>query len=433
MDKINKRLNVLIFPSGSGVSKEIFDSLKYIRWINIYGAESSDDNFSSYQFENIILNTPYISDVEGTLTFLKQVINDKKIDCIFPAMDNIIVFLKTYEDYLGVKIIAPNLDICRICLSKQKTYELFKNIINVPKLYDINNITNDLFPLFIKPECGYGSRNSFKVETKHELEYYYNKIENLLICEYLPGEEYTIDCFSSEKYGLISCEPRERLKTLNGMSILTKHINNNEFKHIGKLINDTLKLKGVWFFQMKRNLNGTFTLLEIAPRIPGALALHRSLGINYALLSIYEHFGINIDSVIVNKYDISCYKYFENNYKTNLEYDTIYVDLDDTIIIKNKVNTKLIQYLYYSKNIKKNIILITRNNNPIDTLNCFCISEKLFDNIIICETNVKKSEHMKSDMSIFIDDSYLERFDAYSKGLNVFSCDMIELLFDEKL
>ena len=35
MEKINNQLNILIFPSGSGVAKEIFDSLKYIRWINI--------------------------------------------------------------------------------------------------------------------------------------------------------------------------------------------------------------------------------------------------------------------------------------------------------------------------------------------------------------------------------------------------------------
>ena len=38
-------LNVLIFPSGSGVSKEIFDSLKYIRWINIIGSDFDNKNF----------------------------------------------------------------------------------------------------------------------------------------------------------------------------------------------------------------------------------------------------------------------------------------------------------------------------------------------------------------------------------------------------
>jgi len=47
---MNTNLNVLIFPAGSGVSKEIFDSLKYIRWINLFGADSDENNFSFYQF-----------------------------------------------------------------------------------------------------------------------------------------------------------------------------------------------------------------------------------------------------------------------------------------------------------------------------------------------------------------------------------------------
>ena len=59
---INKNLNLLIFPSGSGVSKEIFDSLKYIRWITIFGMDSDENNFSYYQFENIILEAPFIKD-----------------------------------------------------------------------------------------------------------------------------------------------------------------------------------------------------------------------------------------------------------------------------------------------------------------------------------------------------------------------------------
>lgn len=433
MNKINNNLNVLIFPSGSGVAKEIFDSLKYIRWINIFGLESNEDNYSTYQFDNVILDAPFIIEIEKTLYFLKNIINHHNIDCIFPAMDNIIVFLKKYEKELNVKIISSDIDICNTCFSKKKTYNLFNNLINVPKLYSIDNIIDTDFPLFIKPECGYGSRNSLKVNNKDELIYYNNKIDNLLICEYLPGEEYTIDCFSSEKNGLIFCEARTRTKTLNGMSILTKNIEIAECKEIGKIINDNLKLKGAWFFQIKKNKNNDYSLLEIAPRIPGGMCLHRVMGINFSLLSIYEHFGINIDNVMYNNYNVSCYKYFENNYKTDLQYEIVYVDLDDTLIIKNKVNTKLIRFLYHAKNNSKKIILITRNISPIIKLNNYCISEKIFDNIICCDLNKKKSDYITTTNAIFIDDSFMERIDVFNHGINVFNCDMIEVLLDEKL
>ena len=134
-----------------------------------------------------------------------------------------------------------------------------------------------------------------------------------------------------------------------------------------------------------------------------------------------------------NNYNVSCYKYFENNYKIDLEYDTVYVDLDDTLIIKDKVNTKLIHYLYHAKNIQKKIILITRNTKPLDKLNYFYIANEIFDEIIICDINKKKSEYIININSIFIDDSYKERNDVFNIGINVFNCDAIEVLIDEKL
>jgi len=103
---MNTNLNVLIFPSGSGVSKEIFDSLKYIRWITIFGTDCDEKKFSFYQFENIILDAPFIKDEEKTINYIKDIIIKHNIDCIFPAFDSIIVFLKKYEEILGVKIIS---------------------------------------------------------------------------------------------------------------------------------------------------------------------------------------------------------------------------------------------------------------------------------------------------------------------------------------
>jgi len=121
-------LNILIFPSGSGVSKEIFDSLKYIRWINLFGIDSTENNFSYYQFNNYTSNAPFIKDVYKTIDFLKKIINLYKIDCIYPAFDNIIVFLKQFENELGVKVISSPIDTCNLCFSKKKLMSYLKMI-----------------------------------------------------------------------------------------------------------------------------------------------------------------------------------------------------------------------------------------------------------------------------------------------------------------
>lgn len=429
----DKIINVLIFPSGSGVSKEIFDSLKYIRFINLFGTDSDNKNFSYYQFNNLIINAPFIKDEEKAVIFLKELVNKHNIDCIFPAFDSIIVFLKKYEKNIGVKIISSPIETCNTCFSKKKTYELLKDDIIVPRIYNYNEVSK--FPVFIKPECGYGSIDSLKINNQNELDFYNSKINNNIICEYLPGKEFTIDCFSSKQNGLIYCEARIREKTVNGLSVLSQHINLPEVKKIGEIICKKLEFIGSWFFQIKYNKNNELTLLEIAPRIPGAACLHRNQGINFPLLSIYEHYGNNIDYILKNYYDISCYKCVENRFKISIDYDTVYVDLDDTIIIKNKVNTKIIQYLYHIKNNKKKIILLTRNKEPIICLEKFYVNKNLFDEIIKVNSNEKKSFYIKNNSnSIFIDDSYAERLDVFNTNkIAIFTCDMVECLFDEKL
>jgi carbamoylphosphate synthase large subunit len=430
-NNINNNLNVLIFPSGSGVSKEIFDALKYIRWINIYGIDADKDNFSYYQFQNFISDAPFIKDEESTLSYLKDLIESKNIHCIFPAMDNIIYFLKKYENVLGIKIISSELTTCDICMSKSKTYELLSDIIQVPKVFSPKD--DIIFPVFIKPDVGYGSRNSYKIDNDCELNRQLEKHENMIVCEYLPGNEYTVDCFTSKKNGLIFCEARIRKKTLNGMSILTETVNIDGIKEMAEIINMKINFIGAWFFQVKYNQHNTLTLLEVAPRIPGAMSIHRIKGINFPLLSIYEHFNYNIDNLLINNYNAKCYKYFENNYILDFDYKTVYVDLDDTIIIKNKVNTQLMKYLYQCINKNKEIVLITRNNNPLNKLNNYRISDKLFDRIIVCAKDELKSNYILDDNAIFIDDSYMERSDVYNKNINVFNCDMIECLIDDKL
>ena len=94
---MDKKINVLIFPAGSGVSKEIFDSLKYNRLINLIGIDSDENNFSYYQFEKLILGAPFIKDEEKTIHFIKDIVQKYNIDCIFPAFDSIIVFLKNVK------------------------------------------------------------------------------------------------------------------------------------------------------------------------------------------------------------------------------------------------------------------------------------------------------------------------------------------------
>jgi hypothetical protein len=430
---MNDNTNILIFPSGSGVAKEIYDSLKYIRNINLFGGEGNDNNFTNFLFEKTIFDIPMIKDEVFFINELNKIIDENKIDYIYPAYDIIHWFLSKNKSKINAKILVSDFETCDVCISKTRTYNLLKNVIDVPRFIDEEAAEIEVFPMFMKPDDGCASRDSYKICNVEELNFYKKRVKNYILLEYLPYDEFTIDCFTNSNGKLIFSAARQRKKTIAGMSVYTKNVLNVDFTPYANKINNLLKFNGAWFFQMKYDQNMNLKLLEVAPRIPGAMSLYRNKGINFPLLTLRQFQGEQINNVLLNNYEIECYKVYESKYITTLLYDYIYIDLDDTIIIKNKVNVTAIQFLYQALNQKKQIYLITRNIFPISILEKFKISKDIFNKIMIVKPEEKKSSYITYYDSIFIDDSFKEREDVYTtKNISVFNLDMIESLLNTK-
>lgn len=425
-------INILIFPSGSTVAKEIYDSLKYEKNITIYGTDYDNNNFSAYYFENYISGCPFVSNEQESISFLNNIVKNYNIKYIFPAFDNIIEFLKNNEEKIGCKTIASDINTIKICNSKLLTYNLLEKTVNTPIVY--NNITDYKilkFPLYCKPIVGYGSRDHKIIKNIEEFKIVDK--EKYIITEILSGIEFTVDCFNSKENKLLYCYARERKKTLNGISIQSNTIFIEGIEKIAQKIIEKVPMKGAWFFQVKYDANNNLKLLEIASRIPGAMCVNRVKGVNFSLLSILDLENKNIDPISFNEIKVDCHKTFTNLYRHNLDYKNIYCDLDDTLIIKNKVNTDLIKFLYNCLNNDKKIILITRNENPSQILEKYRLSG-IFDNIIKLSKDKKdgvyitqKSTYIEEN-SLFIDDSYEERISVPKiKKIITISCSELEL------
>ena len=102
------------------------------------------------------------------------------IKAIYPAMDLAITILKRNEDLLGCKVISSPLETVEICLSKSRTYNLLRDYILTPSLFEYDKINR--FPVFMKPDVGYGSRGCIKINNKQELVTHYNKQKDYLFC-----------------------------------------------------------------------------------------------------------------------------------------------------------------------------------------------------------------------------------------------------------
>jgi len=432
---LEKAINVLVFPGGNENGLEIYKSLKNCKEINLFSVSSNVKNHASFCFNNHFIIDDIYSD--NWISQLNQIIFNNQIDYIYPALDFVSDKLIDKRNEILTKIVLPEKEDYKIIRSKRNTYKFFKDIIPTPKVYfTIDEV--EKFPVFIKPDQGYGSQGTDIIESRELLKFkLLESKEDMLISEYLDGEEYTIDCFSNSENKLLFSSGRTRERIRMGTSMHSENVSDDSnvfFYEIAKKILSRLKLTGAWFFQMKCNKEGSLKLLEIGYRIAGTMAFNRVKGINFPLLTIFELSGIPTD-VLVNNNNIIIDRALTNRYSIDLFYSTVYIDLDDTVIIKDKLNLDIIKYLYQCVNKGKKIILMTKNN--ADSVFNYLEEKKIrqiFDEIIWLKESDKKSNYIIEKNCIFIDDSFSQRKDVAEKlKIATFDPSMIEVLIDDRI
>lgn len=421
---------ILVYPCGTEIGLEIFRSLCFSMHYEIYGGSSCYDH-GRFVYKNHIDNLPFIEDnsTSEEVDAFNNAISRYQFDYIYPAMDGVVTVFSKYREHLTPTVIAPNYEITEITRSKRKTYLVLKGIVPIPKIFNSPEEVKT-FPVFIKPNIGQGSVGTCKILTPDELK----RVDfSTNICmEFLPGEEYTVDCFTNADGELIFAKGRGRKRIKNGISVNAVFVDNPIFSEYAKAINNSIKQKGGWFFQLKKDVNGDLKLLEVASRIAGASAITRCLGVNLPLLTVEVFGGNSITDIIPNEYEIEIDRAFKNVYNTRVHYETVYIDYDDTVVINNTINTDIIKFLYQCINHKKKIVLLSKHNGNLrQELKRLRILD-LFDEIIHIERSERKSDFIIDPNAIFIDDSYGERKEIKEKrGIPVFDTHMIECLMEE--
>jgi hypothetical protein len=252
-----------------------------------------------------------------------------------------------------------------------------------------------------------------------------------IICEYLLGEEYTVDCFSDREKGVLSAGARVRRRTRNGISVNTVTAPLPEAEGLAQIISNTLKLRGAWFFQLKRAADGELTLLEVAPHIAGSMAAHCVKGVKFPLLSIFEHERLPL-SVTANAGVVELDRALSNRYRHQITFSVLYVDLDDTLILNGNVNTDVVALIYQSINRGVPVKLLTRHAGHLGQKLDKHRLKGLFDEVIHVRDREPISAHITEVDAILVDDSYAERIEvAKHRGICTFDCSMIELLISE--
>ena len=274
---------VLVFPAGTEIGLEIHAALRGCRNVKLFAAGEDVSNHARFVYPEYHVVPSVHTDhwLESLIALCEQL----GIHYIFPAHDDVIVALSTARDRIPVTLVTSDHDACITTRSKSTTYRRLANVLPVPRLYSSASDVAE-FPVLVKPDKGQGSSHVTLAHTHEQLASALTTTPGPIVCEYLPGEEFTVDCFSSRSQGLLFAGARRRRRTRNGISVNTVTEDLPEAWPLADAIGRELNLRGAWFFQLKRNAGGELALLEVAPRIAGAMAAHRVCGVNFPLLAM---------------------------------------------------------------------------------------------------------------------------------------------------
>lgn len=423
---MTKKINVLVFPAGEVNAIELHTALSTCVNVQVFGA-SSVERHGSYVFKNYFKDLPRINE-DHFLEVFNKLLKDNNIDVIFPTHDAVSDYFANNLDKVHAKIVVSDAKTAALCRDKKLFYDQFKNESWIPQFFErLEDVT---LPAFLKPGVGGGSVGAKKVSDKNEIKNI--DLSEYVISEYLPGEEYTVDCLTDKDGRLRVVSPRTRDRTLAGISVAgqTKKVE-AEVKKIAETLNAQLSFKGLWFFQIKRSANDELKVMEVSTRCAGGMALTRVLGANLPLLSVYVAMGMDIEPIL-NTTQIEMDRTLISRYHFDYEYDTVYIDFDDTIIVNGAVNSYAIMFLYQCHAAGKKVYVLTRHAEDIyQTLEKYAISPKLFTDIISLSDKEHKPEHIKPSKAIFIDNAFAERKLVHDiHKIPVFDVDAFEVLLD---
>lgn len=422
-------VKVLVFPVGTEISFEIHAALKNEKWIELIGAAAGGTSHAHFLFEKV-----FEVDHVAKPTWLPQLIDicvRERVRFVLPAHDDAIVALAQHAAEIPATIVTSDRETCEISRSKSKTYEALRDIVRTPRVYATDQVNE--FPVFAKPDRGQGSADTRLIRNAGDLETALDEVPQCLISEYLPGEEYTVDCFSDRDSGVLFAGARMRRRMRNGIAVNTVCVELPEAFDLAEKIQNRIPFRGAWFFQVKRARDGTLAILETAPRIAGSMAAHRVRGVNFALLGLYEAMRVPVQVCPLN-IDVEMDRALKNRYKHNVNFTHVFVDLDDTLIVKGQLNIELAAFLFRCATTGKPVVLITRHADDVTaTLEKYRIAQ-LFDQVVHLLEGEPKSAHVEGERPLFIDDSFRERAEvARATNAWCFDLSMMEILYQSSV
>lgn len=241
----------------------------------------------------------------------------EEINALFTLIDpEISLIAKNKQRFLdiGVTALVSGYEQVELAFDKFKMFEyLSKNGFKTAESYiDKNKFYQELddgkikFPVFVKPVKGSASINISKVYSKKEVDLLFDLYDNLMIQEFLDGQEIGADVYIdpiSKK--VVSIFTKEKIKMRAGETDKSKSFKDEKlFALICKLVE---KIGYTYMIDMDIfKINEEYYISEINPRFGGGYPHAYESGVNFPKLIINSLNGMKNENQIGN-YDSDTY------------------------------------------------------------------------------------------------------------------------------
>jgi carbamoyl-phosphate synthase large subunit len=146
------------------------------------------------------------------------------------------------------------------------------------------------YPVVVKPREGSGSRGVIIVGSAKELAAL-DRSPALIVQEFLPGEEYSVDVLADADWRVIASVPRLRARVDSGVSVGGLTVHDPEVEWFGRAVARATGVTFVANVQCRRDQAGSPALLEVNPRMPGTLGLTIASGVDMPRLALAALLG----------------------------------------------------------------------------------------------------------------------------------------------
>ncbi|QQO09826.1 ATP-grasp domain-containing protein [Breznakiella homolactica] len=307
-------------------------------------------DINPYAYGQVLADKFYTVPGAGDQKFISEIKNiceKESIDIIIPLVTReLSLFAANKHNFykLGINICVQDAKILHIINDKYKLLAtLQRNGLQTPEFYLCNDV--DQFEkaceklgypektVCFKPALSNGSRgfrvlsrdiDEFRLlfEEKPNTAYIHYEsainlfidrvLPNLVVMEYLPGPEWSVDCLV-DNGSLLYCIPRLRNRMNGGISIDATTVQEPSIIDFSERICRMFKLNGNIGIQFKQDINGLPQILEINPRLQGSIVISVAAGVNLPYYGILLCSGQKVPQV-EPQWGIRMCRYWEEVY-----------------------------------------------------------------------------------------------------------------------